>query len=150
MLLTGIHPSFSLKTRLFYVTANEGCDIFTTAPQKYDGGYAYYGSAYFPAEDSKRAGAIRALDPFTGQLKWEFKHLTSSGSGLLSTAGGVLFTGDSQGNFIMLSATSGKPIWHFQTGGTIHSAPMAFAINGKEYIAITAGSSLYTFGLRGG
>jgi alcohol dehydrogenase (cytochrome c) len=66
----------------------------------------------------------------------------------LTTAGGLTFTGDAQGNFIALDAVSGKVLWHFQTGGEIHtSRPFAFAVDGKEYIAVTAGSALYAFGL---
>jgi len=140
-------PSFNPQTGLFYVTANEHCDIFSTAPQKYDEGNAYYGSAYFPAPDSPGLGFVRALDPLTGQQKWEFQHLSYSSSGLLSTAGGVMFSGDAQGNFILLEATTGKVLWHFQTGGEIHASPMAFAVDGKQYVAIAAGSALYAFGL---
>ena len=140
-------PSFNPKTSLFYVTANETCDIFSTAPQKYEGGNAYYGSAYVPADDSPELGAVRAVDPLSGQVKWEFQHVSSSASGLLSTAGGLMFTGDAQGNFILLDAASGNVLWHFQTGGEIHSGPMAFAVDGKEYVAITGGSALYSFGL---
>jgi alcohol dehydrogenase (cytochrome c) len=140
-------PSFSPKTGLFYVTVNENCGIFSTAPQKYEPGNAFYGSAYRPADDSPDSGAVRAIDPLTGQVKWEFEHVSQSSSGLLSTAGGVLFTGDAQGNFILLDAASGNVLWHFQTGGEIHSGPMAFAVDGKEYVGITAGSALYTFGL---
>jgi alcohol dehydrogenase (cytochrome c) len=142
-------PSFSPITGLFYVTANENCDIFSTAPQKYEEGSAYYGSAYRPADDSPDKGAVRAIDPLTGQLKWEFQHLSTSSSGLLSTAGGVLFTGDAQGNFILLDAASGNVLWHFQTGGEIHSGPMAFAVDGNEYVAVAAGTALYAFGLPG-
>jgi alcohol dehydrogenase (cytochrome c) len=80
-------------------------------------------------------------------LKWEFQHLSYSPSGLLSTAGGVVFTGDAQGNFIALDASSGKILWHFQAGGEIHNAPIAFALDGKEYVAIGAGTSLFAFGL---
>jgi len=140
-------PSFNPNTGLFYVTANENCDIFSTAPQTYEAGNAYYGSAYRPADDSPGQGAVRAIEPLTGQVKWEFQHVSQSASGLLSTAGGVLFTGDAQGNFILLDAAAGNVLWHFQTGGEIHSGPMAFAVDGKEYVAITAGSALYTFGL---
>ena len=140
-------PSFDPQTGLFYVNANETCDIFSTAPQKYEPGNAYYGSAYFPADDSPGLGAVRALDPLNGQMKWEFKHLSSSWSGLLSTAGGIMFTGDAQGNFILLDARSGRALWHFQTGGEIHSGPMAFAVDGKQYIAVSAGSAMYAFGL---
>jgi alcohol dehydrogenase (cytochrome c) len=66
---------------------------------------------------------------------------------VLSTAGSLLFTGDAEGNFIALDAASGKALWHFQTGGSVHSAPISFAVDGKQYVAIAAGSALYTFGL---
>lgn len=141
-------PSFDSETRLFYVTAREECDIFSTAAQPYEAGHAYYGSAYFPSDEAEPYwGAVRAIDPANGQMRWEFRHTSTSWSGLLSTAGGLLFTGDSEGNFIALEAASGKPLWHFQTGAAVYAAPMAFAIDGKEYIAIAAGSSLYAFGL---
>jgi alcohol dehydrogenase (cytochrome c) len=58
-----------------------------------------------------------------------------------------VFTGDSEGNFIALDAKTGKALWHFQMGGAVYAAPMAYAIDGKEYIAIAAGSGLFTFAL---
>jgi alcohol dehydrogenase (cytochrome c) len=140
-------PSFNPQTGLFYVTTSENCDIFSSAPQKYEAGNAFYGSAYIPAGDSPGGGAVRALDPLTGQLKWEFQHISYSASGVLSTGGGVVFTGDAQGNFIQLDAASGNILWHFQAGGEIHNAPIAFAVDGKEYVAIGAGTSLFAFGL---
>jgi alcohol dehydrogenase (cytochrome c) len=66
---------------------------------------------------------------------------------VLSTAGGLLFSGDAEGNFIALEAATGKPLWHFQMGGAVYAAPIAFAVEGKQYVAIAAGSALYTFGL---
>ena len=141
-------PTFDSQTGLFYVTAREECDIFSTAPQPYEAGHGYYGSAYFPSDEAEPYwGALRALDPATGQIKWEFRHPSPSWSGVLSTAGGLVFTGDSEGNFIALDAASGKALWHFQTGAAVYAAPMAFALDGKEYVAIAAGSSLYAFGL---
>lgn len=141
-------PAFDLQTGFFYVTAREECDIFSTAPQPYEPGHAYYGSAYFPADDTEPYwGALRAIDPASGQVKWEFRHVSPSWSGVLSTAGGLVFTGDAEGNFIALDAASGKPLWHFQTGAAVYAAPMSFAIDGKQYVAIASGSSLYTFGL---
>src|SRR5437660_706628 len=141
-------PTFHSQTGLFYVTAREECDIFSTAPQPYEAGHAYYGSAYFPSDKAEPYwGALRALDPTDGQLKWEFRHISPTYSGVLSTAGGLLFTGDAEGNFIALDAASGKPLWHFQMGGAVYASPMAFAVDGKEYVAIAAVSSLYTFGL---
>jgi alcohol dehydrogenase (cytochrome c) len=65
----------------------------------------------------------------------------------LSTAGGLVFSGDSEGNFIALDATTGKVLWHFQMGGAVYAAPMAYAVDGKEYVAIAAGSALFVFTL---
>ena len=141
-------PTFDPQTDLFYVTAREQCDIFSTAPQPYEAGHAYYGSAYFPSDQAEPyRGALRAINAATGQVKWEFRHVSPTWSGVLSTAGGLLFTGDAEGNFIALSAADGKPLWHFQMGGAVYASPMAYAVDGKEYIAIAAGSSLYAFGL---
>ncbi len=141
-------PTYDPQTRLFYVTAREQCDIFSTAPQPFEEGHAYYGSAYFPNEDAEPFwGALRAIEPTTGKLKWEFKHPSPTWSGALSTAGGIVFTGDAEGNFIALDAASGKPLWHFQTGAPLYAAPMTFAIAGKQYIAVAAGSALFTFAL---
>jgi alcohol dehydrogenase (cytochrome c) len=83
----------------------------------------------------------------SGKVKWEFPHISPSWSGVLASAGGLLFTGDAEGNFIALDAPSGKALWHFQMGGEVYASPMAFAVDGKEYVAIAAGSALYSFGL---
>jgi alcohol dehydrogenase (cytochrome c) len=141
-------PTYDPQTSLFYVTAREQCDIFSTAAQPYEAGHAYYGSAYFPNDDMAPFwGALRAIDPATGKIKWEWKHPSPTWSGVLSTAGGLVFTGDAEGNFIALDAASGKALWHFQTGASVYSSPMAFAVDGKEYVAVAAGSALFAFGL---
>jgi alcohol dehydrogenase (cytochrome c) len=141
-------PTYDLQTKLFYVTAREQCDIFSTAPQTYEAGHAYYGSAYFPNDDAEPFwGALRAIDPESGKVKWEWKHPSPTWSGVLSTAGGLVFTGDAEGNFIALDAGAGKPLWHFQCGASVYSSPMAFAVDGKEYVAVAAGSALFAFGL---
>src|SRR5467141_4249554 len=141
-------PTYDPKTALFYVTARDQCDIFSTAPQPYEAGHAYYGSAYFPNDDAAPfTGALRAIDPNTGKMKWEWKHPSPTWSGVLSTAGGLVFTGDAEGNFIALDAATGKALWHFQAGASVYSSPMSFAIEGKQYVAVAAGSALFTFGL---
>jgi alcohol dehydrogenase (cytochrome c) len=141
-------PTYSPQTGLFYVTARDQCDIFSTAPQPYEAGHAYYGSAYFPSEDARPyLGFLKAIDRATGEIKWRFEHTSPTWSGVLSTAGGLVFTGDAEGNFIAFDAAAGKPLWHFQMGGAVYAAPMAFAVDGKEYVAIAAGSAVYAFGL---
>jgi alcohol dehydrogenase (cytochrome c) len=142
-------PTYDPQTKLFYVTAREQCDIFATAPQPFEAGHAYYGSAYFPNDGAEPFwGALRALDPATGKLVWEWKHTSPTWSGVLSTAGGVVFTGDAEGNFIALDAKSGKPLWHFECGASIYSSPMTYAVDGKQYVVVAAGSTLFAFGLQ--
>ena len=141
-------PTYNPQTSLFYVTARDQCDTFSTAPQPYEAGHAYYGSAYFPSEEAEPyRGFLKAIDPATGEIKWKFEHTSPTWSGVLSSAGGLVFSGDAEGNFIAFDAAAGKPLWHFQMGGAVYAAPMAFAVDGKEYVAIAAGSALYVFGL---
>jgi alcohol dehydrogenase (cytochrome c) len=90
-------------------------------------------------------GALRANRPLTGKVKWEFRHSSPTWSGVLSTAGGLVFTGDAEGNFIALDAASGVVLWHFQMGAAVYTSPMAFALDGKKYIAIAAGSLIHAF-----
>jgi alcohol dehydrogenase (cytochrome c) len=142
-------PTYDPQTKLFYVTAREQCDVFSTAPQPYDAGHAYYGSAYFPNEDAAPFyGALRALDLKTGKVAWEWKHVSPTWSGVLSTAGGIVFTGDAEGNFIALDAKSGKALWHFQCGASVYSSPMTYSVDGKQYVVVAAGSALFAFSLR--
>ncbi len=141
-------PTFDPQTGLLYVTTRDQCDTFSTAPQPYEAGHAYYGSAYFPSDEAEPyRGFLKALDPATGEVKWKFEHTSPTWSGVLSTAGGLIFTGDAEGNFIALDAPTGKTLWHFQTGGAVYAGPMSFAVDGKQYVAIAAGSSLFTFAL---
>ena len=67
--------------------------------------------------------------------------------GLLATAGGLVFAGDREGYFMALDATSGKPLWKFQTGGVVIAPPITYSMNGKQYVAVAAGASLITFTL---
>lgn len=141
-------PTYDPQTKLFYVTAREQCDVFTTSRQPYEQGHAYYGSAYFPNDDAEPFwGALRAIDPLSGKLKWEFPHPSPTWAGVLSTAGGLVFTGDAEGNFIALEAAGGKVLWHFQCGASVYSSPMTFAVGGKQYVVVAAGSGLFAFAL---
>jgi alcohol dehydrogenase (cytochrome c) len=90
---------------------------------------------------------IAAFDPLTGARKWT--HLTRSAnvSALVSTAGGLIFGGDLFGEVWALDATTGEKLWSFNVGTGISSAPISFAVNGRQYIAVTAGLSYVTIAL---
>jgi alcohol dehydrogenase (cytochrome c) len=80
-------------------------------------------------------------------MRWEFRLFSPPWSGVLSTAGGLVFSGSNEGNFYALDAQSGKPLWDFQTGGSIIANPVSFTIDGHECIAIAADRVLYVFSL---
>jgi alcohol dehydrogenase (cytochrome c) len=138
-------PSYSPDTKLLYVATSTECDIFTSAPQLYRAGHDFLGSVYVPDPIERPSGALKALDPFTGTAKWEFKYFSNPNGGALSTAGGVVFAGESDGNFIALDAGTGQDLWHVQLGAAIYSTAITYQLNGKQYVVIPAGSTLFAF-----
>ena len=140
-------PTYSPQTKLFYVSVREQCDIFYAHPQQFVTGRLFLGSTYMPASKEKDSGAVRAIDPTTGDIRWEYKEFSATWAGNLSTAGHLVFTGDLEGNLIALDAETGKPLWHIQTGAAIYAAPITFELNGRQYLSISSGALLLTFAL---
>ena len=93
-------------------------------------------------------GAIRAFDPKTGVRKWEFKMADVTSSGVLTTASDLLFTGGREGYFWALDARTGAELWRANAGGDVASGPMTFSVDGRQYVSVSAGNSLFTYALR--
>ena len=91
--------------------------------------------------------AVRAISPQTGDLKWEYRVQPKSTSGLLSTAGDLVFGGSVDGFFFALDALTGDELWHKNIGGRIHAGPMSYALDDRQYVAIAAGNAVFTFAL---
>ena len=142
-----LSPSYSPQTGYVYVPVREiGANYFKrVTPYKAGTMFAGGGENELPADDTW--GAIKALQAETGEIKWEFKLLTPPWAGVLSTAGGLVFSGSDEGNFYALDARTGKPLWDFQTGGPIAANPVSFTIDGHQCIAIAADRVLYIFSL---
>jgi outer membrane protein assembly factor BamB len=92
-------------------------------------------------------GAIRAIDPKTGDKEWDFKMVSYTENGVLSTAGDLVFSGGMEGNFVALNARTGELLWHANLGGPNASGPISYAVDGKQYIVGTGQGCLYVFGL---
>lgn len=138
-------PSYSSKTGLFYVSVREMGSIYYKREAEYVAGTPFMGGGEHALESDEAFGAIRALDLTTGKLKWEFRHQTPPWSGVMSTAGGLVFGASNEGWFFALDASSGKPLWRFQTGGLINSAPISFSIDGKQHVAIASDHAIIVF-----
>ena len=140
-------PSYDPVRQQMYVATSTECDVFTGAAQPYRAGHDFVGSVYVPDPVQRPAGSLKALDPFTGEMKWEFPYFSTPNGGALSTAGGVVFAGESDGNFIALDAKTGRDLWHVQLGAAVYSAAVTFEVDGKQYVVIPVGSGLFAFTL---
>lgn len=140
-------PSYSPQTALFYQAAREMGTYFFKGESQYKPGEAFVAGGGRAVNGDDAWGAVRALEATTGKLKWEFKLLSPPMSGVLSTAGGLVFGGTDEGNFFALDAETGKPLWDLQLGGAVRANPMSFAVDSKQYVAIAAGYSIFVFGL---
>jgi alcohol dehydrogenase (cytochrome c) len=147
-------PSYSPITGLFYLEYSESGAQYISAPQVPERGREYLGNgiAKLPAapgpNDPPPTAGIKALDPETGKTVWDFKIFQGSlTNGVLATAGGLLFASSRDGNLIALDARTGRYVWHYQTGGNHAAAPISYAVNGRQYVALTAGNVLYSFAL---
>jgi alcohol dehydrogenase (cytochrome c) len=140
-------PSWDPQTKLFYLAVRESCALYSSITKEPRPGDPYTGTGQ--QEDPNLVpGAIRAIDPQTGGIKWNFDlHQGSVGAGVLATAGGVVFAAAKDGNLIALDARTGAELWHYQTGGEINSSPMSYSVDGKQYVAVASDSALFTFAL---
>jgi PQQ-dependent dehydrogenase (methanol/ethanol family) len=101
-----------------------------------------------PPPASTAEQGIKALDAATGKELWKFALTQQSlSTGVLATRGGVLFAASPEGNLLALDTDNGKPLWHFPTGGRMSASPMSYAIDGRQYVAISAGNTVYSFAL---
>ena len=142
--------SFNPATGLFYLMASEACSIYHKNSQWFELGKSFYGGSTKPAAVEGGGKFLRALDLQTGKVVWEIANVGGgiSASGVMTTAGGLVFYGDNvDGALVAAEASTGKRLWHFNTGEVWKASPMTYAINGRQYIGVVAGSTVMVFGL---
>lgn len=133
--------AFNPQTRLFYVMTVEDCNL-----------YRQSGSWFVPYNDPKQPPrkVLRAIDIETGKVTWEAPQIgapEANYSGVLSTAGGLVFYGESGGTFAAADARTGRTLWSFPTGQVWKASPMTYTVKGRQYVAIAAGSHVMAFAL---
>jgi alcohol dehydrogenase (cytochrome c) len=140
-------PSFSPQSNLFYVAARDVAGVYYKGDLEYKPGAQFNGGGFARVPGEEPSGAIRALHPSTGELKWEFKLFSPSSAGVLSTAGDLLFGGSNEGDFYALDASTGRLLWRNQIGAGISSNPISYLSGGKQQVAIAAGNVVFAFAL---
>ena len=135
-------PSFDPKNGLFIVDAHPSWSLYFAKPA--DGDYGWAGADY----DLWGKGVIEAIDYQTGKIRWIHEvGEGGSGAGVLTTESGLTITGDAYGNVIALDSSNGKTLWHAGTGGSIQSSPIAYQLDGREYLMTSSGGVLFAWAL---
>jgi glucose dehydrogenase len=136
--------SWSAETESLFVAGNEMC-------MRYKVDSRAEIEAHAPGEDDLQGtaeqvgpatGVLAALDPATGKVRWKTALPRPANGGTLATAGGFVMVGDDDGKLYALDQRSGKILWSYDLERRVGSAPIAYELDGVEYIAIAAGGSL--------
>jgi alcohol dehydrogenase (cytochrome c) len=133
--------AYSQQTELFYVPANEWCMDIWNEQTTYKKGAAYLGAGFTikPAYDDY-IGALRAMDPKTGKIVWEYRNKAPLWGGVLTTAGNLVFTGTPEGYLKAFNAKTGEEVWKFNTGSGVVGSPITWQdADGTQYIAVASG-----------
>ena len=144
-------PSYNESTGLLYLMALEQCQTYFSAsvPQQFEPGKEFYSTGVQRSPGEKFEKLLLAYNVGTGSIAWRYPQTGPghSSGGTMTTAAGLVFFGDDAQSFEAVDAQAGKPLWHFNTGQDISASPMTYAVDGKQYVAIAAGSDIFVFAL---
>ena len=140
-------PAYNPKTGLFYLAVREVGGLYYKGEADYQAGGLFNGGGFAGIPHERGYGAIRALRPASGDMQWEFKMFSAPYGGVLSTAGGLVFAGTAEGNFLALDASTGKSLWQFETGAMIRANPITYLSEGKQHVVIASGNAIFAFSL---
>ena len=143
-------PSYSPLTGWMYFAYHDGAGRYSIGPAPFEEGKQYQGRGNGGGFGQLPPGTqgVMAFDPESMKTQWRFElQQDSLSSGVLATAGGVVFAASQEGNLLALDAKTGKALWHFEAGAGIPSSPMSYAVDGKQYVAVSSNNVLYAFGL---
>lgn len=132
--------SYSPDSGLFYIPGNHWAMDYWAENITYKAGAAYLGQGFrIKKLYNDHVGILRAINPVTGKIAWEHKEQFPLWAGTLTTAGGLLFTGTSDGYIKAFDQKNGKELWKFQTGSGIVSVPVTWEMDGEQYVGIQSG-----------
>ena len=142
-------PSYNPDTGYFYVLALEGCNLFFTDPKPFTVGETYYGTGTKLPPDEHAQKTLLAYSVLEGKVVWRYPQVGRGNSwgGTLTTAAGLVFFGDDADSLEAVDAHSGRALWHFTTGQTMYASPMTYMIDGVQFVAVAAGSDVFSFSL---
>jgi alcohol dehydrogenase (cytochrome c) len=142
-------PSYNPASGLFYVMSLENCDLYFAKRKEFVRGETYYNTGTKRAPDEHSQKILLALSVSDGKEVWRYPQAGRGNSwgGTLTTAGGLVFFCDDAESFEAVDAENGRALWHFNTGQSFSASPMTYAVDGMQYVAIIAGSDVFSFAL---
>jgi alcohol dehydrogenase (cytochrome c) len=142
-------PSYNPQNSRFYFMALNTCNVFFLKPQEFKPGQTYYSTGTHRSKGDYNQKVLLAFALDDDKPVWHYAQAGEgrSAGGTMTTAGGLVFFGDDTQGFEAVDAQTGKPLWHFNTGQNITASPMTYAVNSKQYVAIAAGSDVFSFAL---
>lgn len=142
-------PSYNPDTGFFYVMALESCSIFFAHPQSFAQGQTFYATGTRLAPDDHAQKIVLAYSLLEGKIVWRYPQAGRgiSWGGTLTTAGELVFFGNDTGALEAVEARTGRSLWQFTTGQSIHASPMSYAVDGVQYVAVAAGGDVISFSL---
>ena len=140
-------PTYDPALRMFFVSARESCATYEPQEPVIAPGRTSFGGVV-RIDRSHASGALRAIDATTGERKWEFTYPSPTMAGVMSTAAGLVFAGDNEGNFMAFDSRTGKNLWRYSTGTPIWgAAAMTYMLDGRQFVVIPSGTTLLAFAL---
>jgi alcohol dehydrogenase (cytochrome c) len=161
------HAAWHPGAQLLIVPVIELCATFKAAKEPFREGLPIFGSTFVNTQEDGW-GEVKAVDPRTGRVAWSWRATAPIVTSMLATAGNLVFTGEPNGEVRAFDVRTGAAVWRFRTGGGIHSNPITYAVNGRQYVAVPVGwggwlegfapkgygiprgNALYVFALDGG
>ncbi len=133
--------AYSPNTKYLYVPVIESCGKPEKNTSVFIQGMPFWGGGpgITQAEDHSAYGHLTAIDPTTGAVKWRHRDKYPMVGGTLTTAGGLVFTGNQDGYALAFDDTTGQVLWKFQTGSTVRGQPVTYKIGNRQYVAVPSG-----------
>ncbi len=143
-------PSYNPQTGLYYFQTFEKCSLYSKREgDVWEPGKSYLGGSQHTSPDPKPVRVLKAVNIQTGEIAWELPQPgpAQTWGGTLSTATGLVFVAAEGGAFLAVDAANGNALWKFQANADWKASPMTYVFDGKEHIAIAAGSNIISFAL---
>ena len=143
-------PAFDPTSQTLYVGSVDWCATFTSGAPEYIAGQLYMGTGFKPDPLERATGWLHAVNGNDGSVRWKKQMTHPMVAGVTPTGGGIVFTGDIDGNFFAFDAANGKELFRYRSDGSIAGGVVTYSVRGRQYVAFTSGNvSRGTFDTKG-